>query len=525
MTQQRVVIVTGAAGGVGQAMLADCAANGDLIIGVDIAGSGLKAAVASHGTQHHAFECDLSDEGQIMALYRKIDKVADHVDVLFNNAALGPTMQPTVETDMVGFQKAISTNLFGPFAMAREAVLRMPDTGGAIVNTASLAGVLGNPGRNAYAASKAALISMTKSLSCEWAERGVRVNAVAPGYVRTPMVAELERVGKADLSAVRQRVPVGRLGRSDEIASVASFLASDKAQYVTGAVVAVDGGWMSFNQPGTAFPAQDETPPAELAPPPANTQARVVVVTGAAGGIGQAIARGFAANGDHVAMLDSDSEGLRAMAQELGADHLGLPVDITSETAVVAAFEQIAARFGHVDIMVNNAGIADAFKSTLEQDSSDLARVLDVNLNGAYMCARAALGLMQGRAGFVLNIGSINTFLPFAPRHAYGASKAAVDILTRCWAAELGPQGIRSATLAPGYIRTPGVAALEDTGKIDSVKTRRRIPLGDMGRPEDIANAALFLTSPAASYVNGGILYVDGGWTAFGAAGDASYQE
>jgi NAD(P)-dependent dehydrogenase (short-subunit alcohol dehydrogenase family) len=522
MSKQRVVIVTGAAGGVGRSMMAEFAARGDLLIGVDIAESGLVEAVQALGPQHFAFECDLSDEVNIIELFERIDGVVDHVDVLLNNAAVGPTMQPTLETDMAGFQKAIRTNLYGPFAMAREAAKRMPASGGAIVNTASLAGVLGNPGRNAYAASKAALISMTKSLACEWAVRKVRVTAIAPGYIRTPMVAALEKDGKADLSLVRQRIPIGRLGRSDEIASVAGFLASDAARYVTGSVVVADGGWMSFNQPGTAHPAVAGVPDAEMAKPALASAARVVVVTGAGNGIGRAIASSFAANGDHVALIDKDGEAVRDAARALGEKHLAIEADVASEQSVSDAFAEIAARFGHVDIMINNAGIADLFKPAMEQDSGDLKRVMDVNLAGAFMCAKAAIALMQGRAGFILNVGSINTFLPFAPRHAYGASKAAIDILTRCFAAELGSKGIRSATLAPGYIRTPGVAALEQTGKIDSAAIRRRIPLGDMGRPEDIADAALFLTSPAASYINGGILYVDGGWTSFGGAGQAS---
>jgi NAD(P)-dependent dehydrogenase (short-subunit alcohol dehydrogenase family) len=124
--------------------------------------------------------------------------------------------------------------------------------------------------------------------------------------------------------------------------------------------------------------------------------------------------------------------------------------------------------------------------------------------------------------GMIINLGSINTFLPFAPRHAYGASKAAVDILTRCLAAELGPAGVRIATLAPGYIRTPGVAALEQSKRIDSGAIQRRIPMGDFGKPSNIADAAFFLASSAASYVSGSILYVDGGWTSFGAAEFAS---
>ena len=525
MSTPRVTIITGAAGGVGREMLAEFAERGDLLIGVDVADSGLADAVKSLGSQHFAFECDLSDEDNIIDLFRQIDGVTDHVDVLLNNAAVGPTMQPTLETDMAGFEKAIRTNLYGPFVLAREAAKRMPASGGAIVNTASLAGVLGNPGRNAYAASKAALISLTKSLACEWAERKIRVTAIAPGYIRTPMVAALEKEGKADLSLVRQRVPVGRLGRSDEIASIAGFLASDEARYVTGSVVAADGGWMSFNQPGTAHPPVDGAPAAELARPEADAAPRVVVVTGAGNGIGRAIATRFAANGDHVALIDKDGDAVREAAQALGDAHLAIEADISSEQSVADAFAHIEQRLGRVDVMINNAGIADLFKPALEQDSGDLKRVMDVNLSGSFMCTKAALALMQGRAGMILNVGSINTFLPFAPRHAYGASKAAIDILTRCFAAELGQQDIRSATLAPGYIRTPGVAALEQSGKIDSSAIKRRIPLGDMGRPEDIADAALFLASPAASYINGGILYVDGGWTSFGGAGDASNDE
>src|SRR5690606_24995126 len=137
----------------------------------------------------------------------------------------GPTMAPTLETDIASVRSTLQVNLLGPFALAREAARRMAP-GGAIVNTASLAGVLGNPRRNAYAASKAALISLTKSLACEWASRGIRVNAIAPGYVRTPMVAALEQSGKADLALVRRRIPLGRMGRSDEMAAVIGFLAS-----------------------------------------------------------------------------------------------------------------------------------------------------------------------------------------------------------------------------------------------------------------------------------------------------------
>jgi NAD(P)-dependent dehydrogenase (short-subunit alcohol dehydrogenase family) len=519
MIPHRTVVITGAAGGIGRALLAEFAAPGTRLIAVDLPGTDLGAALAPFGAGHAAFECDQSDEEQIAALWAQIDALGGGVDVLVNNAAIGPTMAPTLTTDIAHFRRTLHTNVNGPFLMACQAAARMR-AGGAIVNTASLAGILGNPRRNAYAASKAALISMTRSLACEWATRGIRVSAVAPGYVRTPMVAALEAEGKADLAAVRRRIPMGRLARADEIASVIGFLASEAARYVTGAVLVADGGWAAFNQPGEAHPPAAAVPPDEMARPPALTRPRVVVVTGGADGIGAATVRRFLAGGDRVAILDRNAAAARATAQATGARAYGC--DVASEASVRAAFDAVRQDLGAVDVLVNNAAIADAFRPATAQGFADLDRTLDVNLTGAFLCAQAALVSMPAGRGVIVNLGSIAGLVPMAPRHAYGASKAGIEILTRCLAAELGPEGRRVVTVAPGYIRTPGVAELERDGRIDAAALRARIPMGDMGRPEDIAEAVWFMASPAASYVNGGLLLVDGGWNAFGAAGPAS---
>jgi NAD(P)-dependent dehydrogenase (short-subunit alcohol dehydrogenase family) len=513
-------MITGAAGGIGRALVELLAADGDTVVAVDLPGTPVLALASELGGDHFGFEGDLSAAADIARLYSVIDARFGRVDVLVNNAAMGPTMAPTVDTSLEDFQRALSVNLIAPFVMAREAARRMP-SGGAIINIASLAGVLGNPRRNAYAASKAGLISFTKSLACEWASRGIRVCAVAPGYVRTPMVAELERTGKADIAAVRRRVPMGRMCRPDEIAHAARFLASPQARYITGSVLAVDGGWMSFNQPGDAHPPVDGAPAAELCPTDPDKKARVVVVTGGGNGIGAATARRFADAGDTVVILDRDEDAATTLASALGDRCVAKSVDLVDEDAVVGVFRRIGERFGGFDVLINNAAISDTFLPGLEQTPDHLARVLDVNLCGAFVCAREAVRTMRP-GSVIVNLGSINTFLPFVPRHAYGASKAGIDILTRCMAAELGPSGLRTVTLAPGYIRTPGVAALEHSGGIDVDTIRRRIPLGDLGHPEDIADAAFFLASPDASYINGSILYVDGGWTSFGNAGFAS---
>lgn len=518
--QGRIVVVTGAAGGIGCALVELLVADGDTVVAVDLPGTGVLEFARSFGGRCFGHECDVSRTDDVLALYRRIDADHGRVDVLVNNAAMGPTMAPTAETTVESFRRTLSVNLVGPFVMAREAARRMKP-GSAIVNIVSLAGVLGNPRRNAYSASKAGLISFTKSLACEWAARGIRVTGVAPGYTRTPMVAELERTGKSDIPAVRRRVPMGRMARPDEMAQAARFLASPRARYITGAILAVDGGWMSFNQPGDAHPPVDGVPEAELTRPASGETPRVVVVTGGASGIGAATARRFADAGDTVVIADRDGAAARALGTALGGNSFGTETDVSDEAQVVALFGDVARRFGRVDVLVNNAAVSDTFTPAIEQEPEHIERLLDINLTGAFVCAREALTSMRP-GGVILNLGSINTFLPFVPRHAYGASKAGIDILTRCMAAELGPKGLRMATIAPGYIRTPGVAALETSGRVDFDAVRRRIPMGDLGRPEDIADAAFFLASDDASYINGSILYVDGGWTSFGAAGFAS---
>ena len=246
------------------------------------------------------------------------------------------------------------------------------------------------------------------------------------------------------------------------------------------------------------------------------TSTRVALVTGGARGIGLAVARGFLARGHAVALLDIDAATLAATEAALDepARVLAIVGDVSSAPDVARAMAAVAARFGRLDALVNNAGIA-VFKPTLQTTHEEFSRVLAVNLHGAFLCTQAAAPLMQqGGGGAVVNIASISGLRASTLRVAYGTSKAGLIHLTKQHAVELGTVGIRVNCVAPGPVDT-------DMAKlVHSVAIRSDyhdvIPLNRYGTVDEIAEAVCWLASPAASYINGQVLAADGGFEAAG---------
>jgi meso-butanediol dehydrogenase / (S,S)-butanediol dehydrogenase / diacetyl reductase len=246
------------------------------------------------------------------------------------------------------------------------------------------------------------------------------------------------------------------------------------------------------------------------------TTDRVAVVTGAARGIGLAVARRFLGDGYGVALLDIDAETLARTAAALvpGERVLGIECDVAEPRQVQAAIDRAAARFGRIDALVNNAGIA-VFKPILETTYEEWARVIAVNLTGPFLCTQACAPVMLANGGgAVVNIGSISGLRASTLRVAYGTSKAALMHLTKQQAAELGERGIRVNAVAPGPVDT-AMAREVHTPDIRA-DYHDAIPLNRYGSEDEIAAAVAFLCSDAASYVNGQTLAVDGGFDAAG---------
>jgi meso-butanediol dehydrogenase/(S,S)-butanediol dehydrogenase/diacetyl reductase len=244
--------------------------------------------------------------------------------------------------------------------------------------------------------------------------------------------------------------------------------------------------------------------------------ARVAVVTGAARGIGLAIAQRFLAEGYRVALLDVDRKTLRLTEKRLhDPEHvLALACDVSDPKQVHAAVRHVAKSFKRIDALVNNAGIA-VFKPILKTSLAEWQRVLAVNLGGVFICTHACAPVMlRTGGGAVVNIASISGLRASTLRVGYGTSKAAIIHLTKQYAAELGTVGIRVNCVAPGPVDT-AMAKL-----VHSVAIRQdyydAIPLNRYGTPEEIAAAVFFLCSGEASYINGQTLAADGGFEALG---------
>mgnify|MGYP000411429962 CR=1 FL=1 len=255
-----LAVITGAADGIGWAT-AQCLANAGWHVAlVDLNGDLAKQRANSLGAGHTGWACDVTHVDAVKSCVSGIHHTHGSIDALVNNAGIADQTLPTLQQDIDAFDRVLSVHLRGTFLMSQHVIACMNEqvrdahgVRGAIVNIGSIASVGGIPGRNAYCAAKAGVLGMTRALASEWARRGIRVNAVAPGYVKTALVEKLAEQGAIDGAAIARRTPMGRMAETSEVANAISFLVSTQASYITGAVLPVDGGWMALGAPEAAL--------------------------------------------------------------------------------------------------------------------------------------------------------------------------------------------------------------------------------------------------------------------------------
>ncbi|WJV26270.1 MULTISPECIES: SDR family NAD(P)-dependent oxidoreductase [Pseudomonas] len=242
---------------------------------------------------------------------------------------------------------------------------------------------------------------------------------------------------------------------------------------------------------------------------------QVALVTGASRGIGRTLAIALADAGARVVLAARDQAAMLEVAATIeaaGGTCSTLYLDVTDAQSRTAAFEQLLQREGRLDILLNNAGV-EQIKPALELDEVTWDRIVDTNLKGSFFCAQNAAKAMMVRGGCILNLCSLTSEVGVPGATAYGASKSGLLGMTRALSAEWAASGIRVNAIGPGYFHTDLTDEFyQDTGWREQMQAK--IPLGRFGELRDLAGAAVFLCSSAASYITGQVLYVDGGYLA-----------
>ena len=247
---------------------------------------------------------------------------------------------------------------------------------------------------------------------------------------------------------------------------------------------------------------------------------KVVLVTGGGQGIGKAICLSMAEKRVLVAVNDIDEQAAQRVVNEIsqkGGKAVSFQADIGSEEQIESMVDQLINRLGHVDYLINNAGVTDQLVPVIQQDTHKWQRLIDIHLKGTYICSKV-IGkyMLQNGFGRIVNIASIAGLNGFPMRTAYGPAKSAIIMLTKVLAVEWAGENINVNAVAPGFIRTAMVDAFIHQGKMNEKEILERIPMKRLGTPEEIANIVMFLCSDTASYITGQTIVVDGGWTAYG---------
>lgn len=245
--EDKVALVTGAASGIGRASALALAREGASVVVADVDEKGLEATTVSiedDGSRAVPVTCDVTSQDDVRDAVEAALELEGRLDIAHNNAGIEGPLARLPDVSEEDFDRVVSINLKGVFLGMKHQIPAMVENGGgSIINTASVAGLVANQGASPYSASKHGVVGLTRTAAAEWARKGVRVNAVCPGWTDTPMVERTDEKNPKVKEGYISRVPAGRVGDAEEVAALVVFLAGDEAAYVNGAALPIDGAW------------------------------------------------------------------------------------------------------------------------------------------------------------------------------------------------------------------------------------------------------------------------------------------